>query len=139
MSLKSRYEAAVRTKVPRRTLEPTVTTSEGRGMGSGRSSSASARLKIATLAPVPKAIERTQIAVSAGVRAQARSPWRRSWRKRIGAAPEDTRSRGWREMGRAIAGPEGPAYTCAVVVRFFRTGAAVLPVPRQISPDPGLL
>ena len=49
-------------------VEPTVSTSPGRATGSGRSSSASAKLKMAQLAPMPIASDRTATMVKPGCR-----------------------------------------------------------------------
>src|SRR5205814_8880556 len=54
---------------------PTVKTSPGRATGSGRSSSASAKLKMAQLAPMPMASERTEMMVKPGLLARIRTPY----------------------------------------------------------------
>src|SRR5471030_261348 len=56
-------------------LEPTVSTSVGRATGSGRSSSASAKLKIAQLAPMPTASDRTAMLAKPGLPVSMRHPY----------------------------------------------------------------
>ena len=63
-------------------VEPTVKTSPGRATGSGRSSSASAKLKIAQLAPMPIASDRTATLVKPGLPASMRQPYRTSCHSR---------------------------------------------------------
>ena len=58
--------------------EPTVKTSPGRATGSGRNSRASAKLKMAQLAPMPIARDKTAMVVKPGLAASSRKPYRRS-------------------------------------------------------------
>ena len=59
-------------------LEPTVKTSPGRATGSGRNSRASAKLKMAQLAPMPIASDKTAMLVNPGLAASRRTPYRTS-------------------------------------------------------------
>ena len=79
--------------MPRLTRVPTVTSSLGRGTGSGLISSWSARLKMATFAPVPKAIETMAIAVKPGCFAKTRAAWRTSPQRPGSHARADGRER----------------------------------------------
>jgi len=55
-------------------VDPTVSTSPGRGTVSGRSNSVSAKLKTAVFAPMPIASERTATRVNPGFLASMRQP-----------------------------------------------------------------
>ena len=73
MSTYSRYEAT-RAKPPSGLVDPTVSTSPGRGTASGRSSSVSAKLKTAQLAPMPIASETIETMVKPGSVAKDAKP-----------------------------------------------------------------
>ena len=61
-------------KFPNDVVDPTVTISLGSGTGRGRSSNASDQLKIAQLAPIPTASDRTDTSVKAGFLTSMRQP-----------------------------------------------------------------
>ena len=70
----SRYEATRLLETSTEAVDPTVSTSPGRGTASGLSMSASATLNTAAFAPMPIASEMTETIANPGFLASMRQP-----------------------------------------------------------------